>query len=232
MISHEEQRKIWDKEHQNPTVLLQMDSQDPSSGVVKFYDWLAEQGPTDNLNGIEMCCGKGRSVIWLASKGLPMTGVDFSPSAITEAKKRAKDLGFAKKTNFVVHDVTKPFPFPEMSFDFAIDCFGSTDIETPEARKQGLHNLKKLIKSGGHLLTYLLSTDDEFHEEMIRKNPGSEPGSFIHPVNGKFEKAFTEQEVKEIHSDMDLVTMERLPKKATFFGKEYNCTHIWAIWQK
>lgn len=69
-ITHEEQRNRWEKEHQNPQVLLQMDSQDASSGVIKFAEWLKAQGyDLAKLSGLEMCCGKGRSVIWLARQG-------------------------------------------------------------------------------------------------------------------------------------------------------------------
>ncbi len=232
-ITHEEQQERWEKEHRQPQVLLQMDASHPSSGVVKFLDWLKTQKPVDTLSGIEMCCGKGRNVIWLAQQGVTMSmGIDFSPAAITEAKKRAKAAGFSDNTQFFVHDATRPYPVKAASLDFAYDCFGSTDIESSDKRRQALDNLLATLKPGGYLMVYLLSTDDEFHHEMIRKHPGPDAGSFIHPVNGKYEKAFTEKEVKEIYKDLKLITLERVPKKATFFDKEYNCNHIWAILQK
>lgn len=136
------------------------------------------------------------------------------------------------KTNFLVQDVTEKFAVNDNSQDFAIDCFGSTDIESEAGRKAARDNLVKTIKPGGYLFLYLLSTDDEFHKEMIEKYPGPDEGSFVHPVNGKYEKAFTEKEVTELYKDLKLISMKRIPKTATFFGKEYNCNHIWAIFQK
>lgn len=232
-ITHEEQQARWDKEHQKPTVLLQMDSNNASSGVTKFLDWLEQNDiALEGLQGMEMCCGKGRNVIGLATKGIVATGLDFSPPAIKEAKQRAEQAGVSDKTDFMVQDVIKPFAIQPNSLDFAIDCFGSTDIESVEGRRAALNNLIHVLKPGGYLMVYLLSTDDEFHKEMIEKNPGPDAGSFIHPVNGKYEKAFTEDEVRQFYSDLNLVTLERVPKKATFFGKEYSCNHIWAIFQK
>ncbi len=35
-VTHKKQQQIWDEEHKNPTVLLQMDLEEPSSGVVDF----------------------------------------------------------------------------------------------------------------------------------------------------------------------------------------------------
>jgi SAM-dependent methyltransferase len=227
-ITHRQQQKRWDEEHRKPSVLLQMDSVEPSSGVVKFYEWLVTRGAGNGLKGLEMCCGKGRNVIWLANQGVAMTGVDFSAFAIAEAKKRAKDIATA---HFTVHDVTLPYLLQAGSLDFVIDCFGSTDIESVEGRVAARDNLIKILKPGGYYLTYLLSTDDEFHKMMIARHPGPEPGSFVHPVNGKFEKAFTEAEVREFYKDLKLVTLARLPKTATFEGKPYACNHIWAIFQ-
>ncbi len=233
-ITHDEQKERWDMEHAKPTVLLQMDSAGVSSGVGKFLDWLAQNSRVDlkSFCGLEVCCGKGRNVIGLAKKGLAVTGLDYSATAIKEARRRAKLAGVTGKANFMIHDVTKPFKIQANSLDFAVDCFGSTDIESSENRKVALSNLIHVLKPGGYLMVYLLSTDDEFHKEMITKHPGPDSGSFIHPVNGKYEKAFTETEVQEFYHDLELVVLERTPKTATFFGKNYHCNHIWAIFRK
>ena len=232
-ITHDEQQERWEIEHQKPKVLLQMDSETASSGVAKFLDWLTQKGiDLESLRGMEMCCGKGRNIIGLASKGITATGLDFSSTAIEEAKQRAKQAGVSDKTDFMVQDVTKKLNIKPNSLDFAIDCFGSTDIESIEGRKLALSNLITVLKPGGYLVVYLLSTDDGFHKQMIEQHPGPDAGSFIHPVNGKYEKAFTEIEVKKFYNKLKLITLERVPKKATFFGKEYNCNHIWAIFQK
>lgn len=232
-ITHQEQQERWDAEHRKPTVLLQMDSNSASSGVVKFLNWIGQQGVVlDGLRGMEMCCGKGRNVIALAAKGMSVIGLDFSSAAIDEANKRAAEAGLADKATFIVQDVTKPFAIDPDSLDFAIDCFGSTDIESQDGRRAALENMIRVLKPGGYLMVYLLSTDDEFHKEMIQKHPGPDSGSFIHPVNGKYEKVFSENEVKDFYKELTLLSLERTPKKATFFGKEYSCNHIWAVFQK
>lgn len=232
-ITHEEQQERWDKEHKTPNVLPQMDSSKGSSGVVKFLEWLKAAGKnTEELSGMEMCCGKGRNVIWFAQQGAHTIGIDFSPAAIAEAQKRAKDAGVEDKTRFIVQDATLPYPIDPNSLDFAFDCFGSTDIESKEGRIAALSNLIQVLKPGGYLMVYLLSSDDEFQNEMISKSPGPDAGSFIHTVNGKYEKSFTEDEVKNFYKDLKLCTLERVAKTDTFFGKEYKANHIWAVLQK
>ncbi len=232
-ITHQQQHARWDKEHQTPKVLLQMDSHDPSSGVTKFAEWLQQQDKSaSNVSGLEICCGKGRNVIWFARQGVKMTGLDFSNVAIIEAKKRANDAGVSDKIQFITWDVTMPYPIVADSLDFVFDCFGSTDIESAQGRRATLKNIIDVLKPGGYLMVYLLSTDDEFHKEMIDKYPGPDDGSFIHPDTGKYEKAFTEDEVKEFYAALNLIVLERIPKKAIFGDKGYDCNHIWAVFQK
>lgn len=231
-INHAEQQRIWDEEHRHPLVLPQMDSSDPSSGVVAFVDWIEQNRLGTALSGIELGCGKGRNVIGLAKLGLNMTGIDFSPAAIKEAKRRAMRAGLSNRTNFQVHDATLKWPFLDDTFDFGIDCFATTDIENPIGRQFAVDELKRVIKPGGHILAYLLSPEDEFHNLMMKQSPAAEKHAFLHPTNGKFEKTFDREEILQLYKDLTLVAERRLEKVAEFFGKEYNCYHYWMVFEK
>ena len=232
-ITHEQQQKIWDDEHKNPYVLKQMDAQDASSGVMLFWDYLIK-GKSSNLEGVEMGCGKGRNVIWLARQNeiAEMYGFDFSQSAIEEAVKRSKNTRVDSKTFFQVQDATKVWSYPSNKFDFAIDCFASTDIETPEGRIFAVNEIYRILKKGGYLLVYTLSTDDEFHKEMMKSSPAEERNAFYHPTTGKFEKTFDEEELSQMYKDFKIVNARRIQKTTKFFGKEYRCKLFWRIYQK
>lgn len=229
-FNHEDQQRIWDAEHARPSVLLQMDSDEGSSGVKKFWEYLRSRGSTDNLRGVEMGCGKGRNVMWLARNGVEMHGFDFSPVAIEEAKRRVVAAG-VEGTHFIVLDATKKWEYESDLFDFAIDCFASTDIESREGRAFAIREFHRVLKPGGYLLAYLLSTDDEFHKEMIEISPAEQPNAFHHPT-GKFEKTFDEDEIKEIYNDFKIEAWERIAKVAQFNGKDYGCKHHWLVLSK
>lgn len=232
IVTHRQQQEVWDQEHANPQVLLQMDSSDPSSGVVKFWQWFQDTAKTKgHLKGLEMGCGKGRSVIWLAQQGVEMTGFDFSPTAIKIAKERAEKGGVSEKTTFVVQDATVSWDFPSDTFDFAIDCFASTDIESKEGRQFATSEMIRVTKSRGYILVYVMSTDEEFHKEMIEKSPATEAHAFVHPT-GKFEKVFTKEEIFDLYKGLKLISEQRVPKTAIFGGKEYACNHHWMVFQK
>lgn len=233
---NQEQQKIWESEHGTPHVLLQMDQSTASSGVQDFYNWLQEtQSPKSNseLTGLEMGCGKGRNCIWLAKQGYTLHGFDFSQNAIYEAQNRAKNSKLnSTAIEFKVQDATITWDYPDNYFDFAIDCFALTDIATEEGRLFAIKEFHRVLKPGGHLLVYTLSTEDEFHQEMIQKHPDTQKNSFRHPSNQKFEKVFDLQELSELYQDFKLIQQKRIAKPATFFEKTYNCNHHWLILQK
>lgn len=231
-LTHQQQQQIWDNEHKNPYVLKQMDSKDASGGVLKFVEWLKRKQRLEGMRGIELGCGKGRNAIKLAQLGLIMTGIDFSPAAIKEAKTRAKQSGVENTTNFVIHDATLPWPFNSNLFDLAIDCFATTDIETQKGRQFAAQELTRVIKPKGYLLAYLLSPQDEFHNEMLQKSPAGEKNAFLHLTTGKFEKTFDRDEILGLYKDLTLVEEKRISKKTEFFGKIYNCFHHWMIFKK
>jgi SAM-dependent methyltransferase len=232
-VTHKMQRDFWNKEHKTPSVLLQMDSEKPSSGVTDFFDFLKKEKRQLGLNGLEMGCGKGRNSIWLALQPEveKMFGFDFSPFAIETAAERALKRKATDKINLRVADATLPWPYPDGFFDFAIDCFASTDIETPKGRQFAIEEIHRVLKPGGFLLVYTLTPEDEFHKEMIEKSPAEEKNAFYH-TTGKFEKTFDDSELAAMYNNFSCVKRERIHKVTKFFGKDYNCHHFLAIFQK
>lgn len=234
-ITHSQQQKIWNEEHRKPKVLLQMNSQEVSGGVVKFLDYIKNQNKSlsSKLTGIEMGCGKGRNVIWLAEQkeSKEVYGFDFSESAIKVARKRAEEKGVKSKVKFFVGDATKPWKFKNDTFDYGIDCFASTDIETIEGRIFAIKETHRTLKPGGYFFVYALTPDDEFHKQMIKKSPAEEKNAFYH-TTGKFEKTFNKEELKEMYVNFKVIKWQRVNKTTLFFGKEYKCKHFWLILQK
>ncbi|MBX9743437.1 MAG: class I SAM-dependent methyltransferase [Chthoniobacterales bacterium] len=228
------QQKIWEEEHKNPHVLLPMDSREASHGVSLFWNWLREKKLPTPLHGLEMGCGKGRNSIWLATQGVTMTAFDFSRVAIEEAKKRSLESRANQKNNphFYIHDATQSWPLIDSSFDFAIDCFASTDIDSLKGRACARDELLRVLKPNGYLLVYTLSTEDAFHQAMRKSSPALEKNSFFHPSNGKFEKVFEEKELEDFYREWKWVEKKRIQKTAIFLNKEYSCSHFWIVLQK
>lgn len=232
-ISHEQQRVLWNREHETPFAIQQMDSDKGSSCLIPLYEFLQKQ-KRKNLVGLEMGCGKGRNVMWLAKKQLiaKVHGFDFSSVAIEEAKNRAAIRNMTKKTEFKVMDATDPWDFDSKSMDFVIDCTASTDIESAQGREFAVQEMHRVLQQGGYVLVYVMSTEDEYHKMMIEESPAYERNAFIHPQTGKFEKVFSCKELDDLYKNFQLIEERRIEKSADFFGKSYYCKHHWRMYRK
>jgi cyclopropane fatty-acyl-phospholipid synthase-like methyltransferase len=122
---------------------------------------LVDTGKVQPCRAIDLGCGAGNYVIYLASKGFDVTGVDFSPTAINLAKKNAKSKGV--DCSFIVADVTNDFPGFNQGFDFAYD-WGLLHHVFPEYRKTYVKNIYNLLNPKGKYLSLCFSEKDEGFE--------------------------------------------------------------------
>jgi 2-polyprenyl-3-methyl-5-hydroxy-6-metoxy-1,4-benzoquinol methylase len=71
-----------------------------------------------SCRAIDLGCGTGTNAVWLAQQGFDVVGVDLSPWAIEQARKRAKDAGAS--VEFVTADLLAP-PNLGKPFRFVFD---------------------------------------------------------------------------------------------------------------
>jgi len=105
----------------------------------------------ENAAILDLPCGKGRHSIFLAEKGLNVTGADLSVSSIELAKMHEH-----KHLSFLVHDLRKPAWNEE--FDFVLNLFTSFGyFETEAEDKAAFTTLSKALKKGGRLVIDFLN---------------------------------------------------------------------------
>ena len=71
--------------------------------------------------GLDLACGPGRNVIFLAEEGWHVTGVDISEKAIGLAQEQADQAGLSARTDFIVADLDQWRPAAQ-AYDL-ITCF-------------------------------------------------------------------------------------------------------------
>jgi len=177
------QREIWQQEHTNPSTLLSLADSKPSGAVEFFFKFLQTN---DIISGkvIDIGCGKGRNLVYLAKQGFEVWGIDYIQEALDSALKFAYSLNIEKNVHLVKSGIDERWPFEENFFDVAVDCFSSIDIETVEGRAVYLKELKRTLKPGGLALVAVVSDKDEMEKAQAF---GLEKNSRIWP-NGKFQK--------------------------------------------
>jgi cyclopropane fatty-acyl-phospholipid synthase-like methyltransferase len=102
---------------------------------------------------LDLGCGTGTNVIFLAQHGWDAVGIDFVDHAIRRAKRKAVRAGVSAQ--FFAADVTRLENIPglEGSFDLVVDigCFHSL---SPEGQKAYASGLKRRLRPEGTFLLY------------------------------------------------------------------------------
>lgn len=108
-------------------------------------------------NALDLGCGTGTNVRYLAEHGWHVTGLDFIPGAIQQAKRKTR--GLEERVTLLVADVTKlaqlALPGP---YDLALDmgCFHSL---TEAGRAGYVTGLRRWLKPRGQFLLYAFQPD-------------------------------------------------------------------------
>ncbi len=101
---------------------------------------------------LDLGCGTGTNVIYLARRGWEAVGIDFVGSAVRQARKKAQAAGVTAR--FFTADVTRLDDVKELggAFDLILDigCFHSLSSERRERYAAGV--LKRLAPDGLFLL--------------------------------------------------------------------------------
>jgi SAM-dependent methyltransferase len=114
---------------------------------LEFYKrWLPKNKEARIL---ELCCGTGRLTLPIAKEGYAITGVDFTPSMLAEAKAKAVEAGL--ELQFIEADI-RTLDLPEQ-YDLIFIPFNSIHhLYTNADLFQAFTAVKKHLKEGGLFL--------------------------------------------------------------------------------
>lgn len=96
---------------------------------------------------LDLGCGEGGDVIWLASRGWQATGLDIAPSAIRRGQQAAKDAGL-EGARFEVADLSGGGADDEWDLVTASFFHSPVSLERTEILRQAAQR----VAPGGHLL--------------------------------------------------------------------------------
>ena len=137
-------------------------------------DWLPELA-TDWSPGtaLEIGCGEGADVLWLAERGWQVVGLDLSATAIGRLTGQAERLGVASRVTGRVHDAGDGLPAGP--FDLVTSFYvhgghepGSLDLVAL------LSDAAARVAPGGHLLTAVHAVNPPWHTHHARTYTAAE----------------------------------------------------------
>lgn len=100
-------------------------------------------------SALDLGCGEGADVIWLARRGWRATGLDISPTAVRRAARAAEAAGLsADRADFRVADLSRWRP--EERYGLVAASFLHSPVELP--RERILRAAAEAVAPGGRLL--------------------------------------------------------------------------------
>ncbi|OGF50411.1 MAG: hypothetical protein A2231_02645 [Candidatus Firestonebacteria bacterium RIFOXYA2_FULL_40_8] len=136
------------------------------SNAAKNIDRILSAGYVKNIGKVlELGCGAGNNLIYLAKKGFEVYGIDHSEEAISWAKEKTGKENV--KAGLSVGDAALLKDFKDSFFDFVFDG-GVSYYVCGKARKTFFDNINRVLKPGGFCYIAAQHSDEKPKVEITK----------------------------------------------------------------
>ncbi len=224
MSEHRSPSELWNEEYEAGGIPSSVRAT-PSGSVV----WAVEELKNHKARlqtAVDVGCGKGRNSLYLASQGMSVTAMDFTPNAISSLAEAASRFGLKEKIRQLVHDVTEPWPIGRDDVDLVVDAFCFKHISPLELRIAYKQNLLNVLGARGHYMLSFASVGDGYYGRYRQRPNDQDPESgeevVLDPVNGIASILFTRRRILDFFApELDLWREVKHNKPVTMHGMEY-----------
>ena len=155
----------------------------PPEAIVRTVSYHLRSLPEEqrrNLRYLDMGCGAGSTLLWLAERGIHSMGVDISPKALELAIQAFYEVGYDSTStywpDFHLGSATS-IPKPDESFDGIVEANVFQHLGR-EDRDKAFAEVRRLLKPGGIFVGYDMAVGSTPHNSAIHRVEG-DPGSFL-----------------------------------------------------
>ncbi|MBM3572557.1 MAG: class I SAM-dependent methyltransferase [Alphaproteobacteria bacterium] len=128
------------------------------------------------LSFLEVGCGAGPNLIWLAERGIRASGVDISTTALDLARRHFKERHLESQLENLSHGSATALPHADASFDGVIESCVFQHLARAD-RIQAFAEVVRVLKPGGvfvgHMLSRRHSTYGSLHARELSDDPGT-----------------------------------------------------------
>ncbi len=157
---------------------------------------------------LELGGGQGRDSLLFAERGFEVTVLDYAPSAVEAIAEKIDKAGLAARVSVSDHDVRRPLPFKDGSFDgcysHMLFCMALTEDELRRLSAE----IRRVLRPGG-LCVYTARTvqDADYGRGIYRAED-------VYELDGFAVHFFSRELVERLADGFDLVEIEEFEEGA------------------
>jgi SAM-dependent methyltransferase len=175
----EEMRQVWETSFQ-AQIAAQAYNTAPVEALVRTvaYYLRSRYSAEDErrLHFLEMGCGAGPNLLWLARRGIRVSGIDISPTALSLCLENLRRADVEDRIGILWEGSVAATPFPDESFHGVIEACVFQHL-TRQERMQTFAEVARVLKPGGVFVGYMLdqghTTFQQKKSEQLTDDPGS-----------------------------------------------------------
>jgi SAM-dependent methyltransferase len=208
-------KKLWEESF-DEQIARQAFNTAPVEAVVRTVSYYLRDRfsckELESLHFLEMGCGAGPNLVWLAQKGIKVSGVDISPTALKLARLNLEREGCSQRIGGLIECSVSHVPFESESFDGIIEACVFQHLNKND-RESAFQEVKRLLKRGGVFVGYMLDVRhtvfQERQAEQLEDDPGTlflaDGSSKIHLTNIGLSHFFRKQEIIDLLDGFSMV---------------------------
>ena len=238
-------KELWDKSFEEQ-IIRQAYNTAPVEAVIRNVSYyLRDRFSTEQLRSLhflEMGCGACPNLIWLAQKGIQVSGIDISPTALQLGRQNLEEAGYSRSVGKLLEGSVTDVPFEDESFDGIIEACVFQHLNKTD-RLRAFGEVKRLLKPGGVFVGYMLDVGHSIFKTMQTDQLANDPGTLnladgtsnFHLTNIGLSHFYSKQEFFDLLEGFALIdpclTTYYLPKdEAAKRGYEEYLQSMWTVY--
>ena len=164
---------------------------------------------------LEIGSGQGRDTIYFARNGFQVYALDYSTQGLEAIDRKSRELKLSHLIATKIHDVRKPLPFADETFDACYShmllCMALTTAQLEFLSQE----IRRILKPGGLNIYTVRHTGDSHYQTGIHR------GEDLWEVGGFIVHFFSREKVAHLAKGYEMVMLEEfeegdLPRKLFF----------------
>jgi SAM-dependent methyltransferase len=152
----------------------------------------------NKLRILELGAGQGRDSLFFVRKGFKVQAIDYSENAVQEINQKANSMNMSESLLAVQHDIRKPLPFADESFDACychmLYCMAlcTSELETL------FQEVRRVLKPNGLSIYTVRHTGDAHYGKGVHR------GEDMYEVGGFIVHFFNKKKIEHLAKGYDI----------------------------